>query len=106
MERRRYIRVNSKTEIHIYNGRDAISGYVNNISAGGLFFETSKEFYENQILNIVIIIANNGSHLSLKTMGVVIRTDESGIAIEFTDLDMDTFILLNKYINESIDYAV
>ncbi|NLI12454.1 hypothetical protein Pmgp_03103 [Pelotomaculum propionicicum] len=83
-----------------------MSGCAKNISAGGLYFETSEEFYKNQMLDIVIIIANNGSHLSLKTKGVVTRTEKDGIAIEFIDLDMDTFILINKYVYDSTEYTV
>lgn len=106
MERRRYTRVDLKTGIFIYDGKDIVSGCVNNISLGGLFLETDKKFYKNQMLDIIIIISNDGSHLSLKIKGVVTRTEKNGIALEFFDLDMDTFILLSKYISDSTEYAV
>ncbi|MFP4039571.1 MAG: PilZ domain-containing protein [Desulfosudaceae bacterium] len=87
-------RVKAKME---YDGR-SIEGEVLNLSLKGMLVDTDINIPENQELAIKVYLSGTTSEVNLNMKGEVVRSDQTGVAIEFREIDLDSFIHLRSVV--------
>lgn len=105
MEKRRFRRVAFQAMASVQCGQKSFSGMVDNLSMKGMFVLT-KEIVQCDIpLEISIVLSGTSSVLSIKAKGVALRQEDSGIAIKFLELDVDSFVHLRNVVAMNSDDA-
>lgn len=89
-------RINFNTEAEIIWNEQKITGPIKNLSLNGLFLVTDKDIPVDEKVTIKISLASTHSDISVITHGVVKRHDDEGIAVQFTDMELDSFIFLRN----------
>jgi Tfp pilus assembly protein PilZ len=98
MEKRELVRVAFDIEAIIkYEGR-TFSGKVDNLSLKGMFIQTSEKFKLYDTIQITIHLAGETSDLEINLNGLIVRTTEQGIGIQFEKVDLDSFIHLRNIV--------
>lgn len=80
-----------------YNGK-TINGDVQNLSTNGMFMNTSESIPVDTPVEVSIYLSGSTSELSLKISGIVIRKEPSGIAVNFQEIEFDSFLHLRNII--------
>jgi len=90
-----------------YDGHTA-NGDVENLSTNGMFMNTSENIPINTDVEVSIYLSGTTSELSLKINGIVIRKDVKGVAVNFKEIEFDSFIHLKNIIefNTASDSAI
>lgn len=101
MEKRNNIRVQFHVRSIIKYNDLNIEGDVDNLSTGGMLVNAAGNVPINEPLNISILLYGSSSHLSLSIIGKAVRISEKGIAIKFTELDLDSFIHLRNIVSRN-----
>ena len=81
-----------------YKG-NSIEGELDNLSLNGLYIKTGEEIPEYSKIDVNIELSGDTSMLMIKIAGEVIRNDDNGIAIKFSNIDLDSFIHLKNIIS-------
>lgn len=103
MEKRSLSRVCYNIEAAIkYKGMD-FKGEVENISLNGMFIKTQKEIPVGEIIEIIMYLTGDTSSLSINLEGIVMRSDEKGIGLQYQKVDLDSFIHLRNIISYNIE---
>lgn len=68
---------------------------IKNLSAGGMFVKGNFSKEEGKCCRILIVQKGVSSDLSLQAIAKVIRKDDEGVALEFTSMPRDSYMLLN-----------
>ena len=105
MERRKNSRVPFQVMAAVQNGQISIKGMVDNLSMKGMFLTTMDTLSGDSPLEISIILSGSSSFLSIKLKGRMVRQTEAGIAIEFQEMDLDSFTHLRNIIAQNSDDA-
>jgi hypothetical protein len=103
MERRKYRRVPFEVTAAVQTDRISINGTVDNLSMNGMFLTTEKTVACDSPLEISIILSGSSSMLSIRLKGRVVRQTEAGIAVEFQEMDLDSFIHLRNILAQNSD---
>jgi hypothetical protein len=101
MEKRSNIRVLFHVRSVLKYGDDIIEGEVENLSTGGMLFKTAAKIPAHEYVDITIYLYGSSSNLTLNMSGRVKRTTGRGIAIKFTELDLDSFIHLRNIVSRN-----
>ena len=103
-ERRARERVDFNIQATIkHNGQSVTSTLTRDLSPTGLYMEVDETLPEGTECDINIDITGISTELILDLSGKVAREDPGeGMAIEFTDLDLDTNIFLQHLASNSI----
>lgn len=104
MEKRKHQRVSFQAEAVVRDKDLAASGKIDNLSMKGLFLKASADVGDDP-LQITILLSGTSSKLSIELRGKVIRKAENGMAIEFIDMDLDSFILLKNVVSYNSEDA-
>lgn len=67
---------------------------IKNLSLSGLFVEGDFENYEGTCCYVDIFQSGTSTELNLHTSAKVVRKDVTGIAVEFTSMTYDSYMLL------------
>jgi hypothetical protein len=78
-----------------------IEGEVANLSTGGMLLKTDENLPLNEIVDISIFLYGSSSNLSLNMTGKIVRNTDEGIAIKFSELDLDSFIHLRNIVSRN-----
>ena len=105
MEKRRHKRVAFGTEAVVRSGDVSISGTVSNLSMKGMLVATKDRLPGNDILEIEIVLSGSSTKLAIEVKGKLIRQTEEGIAVEFTEMDLDSFMHLKNVVAYNSDDA-
>ena len=105
MERRKNRRVPFQVIATVQTGPISTNGMVDNLSMKGMFLSTREILSSGSPLEISIILSGSSSLLSIKLKGRVVRQTEAGIAIEFQEMDLDSFTHLRNIIAQNTDDA-
>lgn len=105
MERRKNRRVPFQVIATAQTEQISIKGMVDNLSMKGMFLTTKEILSDGSPLEISIILSGSSSFLSIKLKGRVVRQTEAGIAIEFQEMDLDSFTHLRNIIAQNSDDA-
>ncbi len=103
MEKRKYSRVLFRAEANVQCGENTISGTVDNLSMKGIFLNTTVSIPNDFPLDISIVLSGSSTVLSIFIKGRAVRHTDSGIAIEFSEMDLDSFIHLKNVVTYNSD---
>ncbi|MFP4444721.1 MAG: PilZ domain-containing protein [Desulfosudaceae bacterium] len=81
-----------------YNGQ-LIEGEVRNLSLKGMLVATDVRIPRDTELAIHIFLSGTTSEVDLAMKGSVVRSDETGAAIVFKEIDLDSFIHLRSVVS-------
>jgi len=99
-KQREYQRLKAKSEIDVVVDNKVIQTDTCDISASGLYINTTGKFETDK--NVRIVFSVPGVDKSFKLQGTIVRVEENGIAIEFENITpyfkgiLDTIIWENK----------
>ena len=82
--------VNYATQSSVYKD------FIKNISAGGVFIETSMPFSGGQEVSLTFPLPNQKEHI--KIIGKVVRISDQGIGVKFRTVNQDQEKLINALI--------
>ncbi|OHD69681.1 MAG: hypothetical protein A2W19_16680 [Spirochaetes bacterium RBG_16_49_21] len=101
MEKRSNIRVHFHVRSVVKYKDDIIEGEVQNLSTGGMLFKTAEQIPLHEGVDITIHLYGSSSNLTLNMSGRVMRKTDQGIAIKFTELDLDSFVHLRNIVSRN-----
>jgi hypothetical protein len=81
-----------------YNGR-TINGEVDNLSINGMYVNTEEKIPVDKEVEVSIYLSGTTSELSLKINGIIIRQDDKGVAVKFTQIGFDSYVHLRSIID-------
>ncbi len=92
-ERRKNTRFPIKSEVVLHKNEDKreSKGVLKNLSINGAFIKTDSDFKPFEKIHILISVDRNGKQLSADIDAEVSRCDNTGIGIQFRNMDMKTF---------------
>jgi ribosomal protein S1 len=99
MEKRKHQRVPFHAEATVKNKGTVISGKVDNLSMRGMFLNTEARLTDNDQVDITILLTGSSTQLSIDLTGTVVRQTETGIAVLFKEMDLDSFIHLRNVVS-------
>ncbi len=105
-KQREYQRLESKTNIDVVIGDKLIQSDSRDISASGLFINTSGKFETDKDVRVVFSIP--GVEKPFKLQGVVVRAEKTGVAVRFENITpyfkkiLDDVIWANKQKDEGL----
>lgn len=105
MEKRKHRRVLFKSEAIVRSGESTILGTIDNLSMKGMFLTTGDKLLGSDILYIEILLTGSSSKLEIRLKGRKVRQTNSGVAIEFTEMDLDSFTHLRNLVAYNSDDA-
>jgi len=71
---------------------------VDNLSTHGMFVKTGENIPVSTAVEATIYLEGSSSSLSIELAGTVVRRQEDGIAVNFTSIDLDSFIHLKNIV--------
>lgn len=98
MEKRSFTRVMFQTDAVVSYEGGTISGKVENLSMNGMFLRTPEKIPRDTLLAIRVSLSGATSELSIQLKGIVVRPGEDGAAIQFKEMDLDSFIHLKNVV--------
>jgi hypothetical protein len=102
MERRKNRRVPFQVLATVRTGQIGIKGTVDNLSMKGMFLATRETLPGGSPVEISISLSGSSS-LSIELEGRAVWQTEAGIAIEFREMDLDSFTHLRNIIAQNSD---
>ena len=99
MEKRSFDRITFQTKAIVRSKDATVIGIVENLSLDGIFLKTPEKLNLNRIVKIELLITGTSSQLSILLDGKIMRHENVGMAIQFRDIDMDTFFHLKNIIS-------
>jgi hypothetical protein len=99
MEKRNFDRIPFQTKAIVRSKDATVIGIVDNLSLDGIFLKTPEKLHLNRIVKIELLITGTSSQLSILLDGKIMRHENLGMAIQFKDIDMDTFFHLKNLIS-------
>jgi len=103
MEKRKNRRVPFEVAATVLSGPIIIDGTVDNLSMNGMFLNTRERLSGDCPLEVSITLSGSSSTLSIKFKGRALRQTETGIAIQFQEMDLDSFIHLRNIVANNSD---
>jgi hypothetical protein len=102
-ERREFTRVDVKMEVEVSGGLCGILGVSHDVSLKGIFVacDTSRldEMDVGRDCRITIFLGEReGEGLRIEANGAILRVEESGVGIEFSDMEKDSFDHLHNLV--------
>ncbi len=97
-ERRNFTRVLFRGEAELRCENKSVRGELNNLSLRGMLVTSAEPCPLGKPVAIRIQLTGATSEVSIRVTGIVVRQQEGEIAIEFTGMDLDSFILLKNVI--------
>lgn len=98
MEKRKYRRVPFHAEAIVKDGKTTITGTVDNLSMKGMLLCNPQAGVTGNVLEIRIVLSGSTSELSIDVKGKAIRQTDKGIAVEFSEMGLDSFTHLRNVI--------
>ena len=95
-EKRKHVRkpflmaVDYSTQDHVYKD------FIQDISAGGVFIQTSMPFTVGQEVSLTFPLPNYRKHL--KIVGEVVRSTKHGVGVKFKVADQDQEAIINSFL--------
>jgi hypothetical protein len=104
MEKRKHKRVSFQAEAVVRDKDLTAGGKIDNLSMKGMFLKAAADVSEDP-LQITILLSGTSAKLSIELRGKVVRKAHNGMAIEFIDMDLDSFILLKNVVSYNSEDA-
>ncbi|SFM66322.1 PilZ domain-containing protein [Thermodesulforhabdus norvegica] len=99
-DRRRFSRVRFQAEavVSLRPHNVTTTGRIRDLSLKGMYVSTEKSFPQGSGVDVTILARTPAAELTLKLDGRVLRSEPEGMALEFSKMDLDTFIHLKNII--------
>ncbi len=98
-EKRRHSRVVFTRTVRLFDGDAKLGEYaVRNLSIGGLFLEGASDVEPGRMLRIELHETGQTSSLILNFYGRTTRVGAGGIAVEFVEMEDDSFMFLQTMV--------
>lgn len=104
MEKRKHQRVSFQAEAMVAGNDLAVGGKIDNLSMKGMFLKATGDV-GNDPLRITILLSGSSSKLAIELRGKVVRKADDGMAIEFMEMDLDSFIHLKNVVSYNSEDA-
>lgn len=116
MEKESEKRTKTRVEFHTtaeiaYKGK-TIKGPIINLSLKGLFLQTDEKTDLGARVKVTVRLSGSSTDLSIKIDAEIIRIEDDGIALEFKEMELDSFIHLrnivfyaDKELHEYLEFA-
>ena len=98
MEKRKHKRVPFQAEAVVRDRDLTVSGKIENLSMKGLFLKAAAADVGTGPLEVTILLSGSSSKLSIELTGKVVRKTENGMALQFLEMDLDSFIHLKNVV--------
>lgn len=92
------VQLSAVVNIKIANQLFAAGTNLRDISLDGINISIDKPLPVNHICDLEIVISGPSSDLTLRTKGRILRQDQNGAAVKFTELDIDTYLHLKNLV--------
>lgn len=92
MEKRKFERVDLRTEAIIRHRGVTFRGEVENLSLKGLFVRTDHKLPMDEQVDVSMLFYGSSSELSLSLEAIVVRTTDDGIGFNFRKIDIDSLV--------------
>jgi hypothetical protein len=97
-DKRRGTRVRFNVNAELSYDDKTVRGEVRNLSLKGMLVDVDTTIPENTDLFITIYLAGSSSTLTLNMKGLVVRSDQNGLAVLFQEIDVESFIHLRSVV--------
>lgn len=98
MEKRKFTRIPFNVEAVVERNGRTVRGIVNNLSMKGMFLDTDGKMDGDGPIDITILLSGSSSELSIQLKGTVVRKTDEGFAVEFMEIDLDSFMHLKNVV--------
>ena len=99
MEKRYFARIPFQTKAIVRSKDATVIGIVENLSLDGIYLKTPEKLRLNRIVKIELLFTGTSSQLSILLDGKIMRHENTGMAIQFKNIDMDAFLHLKNLIS-------
>jgi hypothetical protein len=99
MEKRSFARIPFPTKAIVRSKDATVIGIVENLSLDGIFLKTPEKLRLNRIVKIELLFTGTSSQVSILLNGKIMRHENTGMAIQFKNVDMDAFFHLRNLIS-------
>ncbi len=105
-ERRQHFRVAFKVEAELaIQGSSYRAEEINNLSLGGCLLPIVEELAPGTACRVMIKMGGPSSELTISLNGEVLRSDEKGVAVKFTNMDPDCLLHLQNIVRHNAPYS-
>lgn len=99
MDRREYSRAIFRSYAELTAADLAAAGDVTDLSMNGMFVATDRAIPAGADVTAEIRLTGANSKLSIRCRGRVARCGDSGVAVTFEDMDLDSFVHLKHLVS-------
>src|SRR5689334_5320896 len=92
VQKRKFDRVECRTEALISYCNTSFKGEVENLSLKGLFVKTDRKIELNENVGVTVFFAGNSGQMSFSLQGKVVHVGDNGIGINFQKIDMNSLV--------------
>lgn len=105
-EQRNFTRcpVHARTEVRLDNGL-LMEGESRNVSLNGMLITSERLLPVGNTCRVALMLHGNVDNFRIEMHGQVVRVDEAGIAIEFSQIDLESLEHLRKLVLYNADDA-
>ena len=103
MEKRAFNRIAFQAKALVRAKDTTVIGVIENLSLNGIFLKTPEKLRENRAVRIELLFTGTSSQLSILLNGTILRHENTGMAVKFTNIDLDAFFHLNNLIRYNTD---
>ncbi|MBI5446838.1 MAG: PilZ domain-containing protein [Deltaproteobacteria bacterium] len=105
MNQRKRTRVSARKEATIVRGGAAVHAEVVNLSLKGCLLEVDEAFAarSREAVSVVIHLEPDAPEFDIKVQGRIVRAEEGSIAIEFTEIALESFKHLVRLVQYNAD---
>ena len=103
MEKRAFNRIAFQAKALVRAKDTTVIGVIENLSLSGIFLKTPEKLRENRVVRIELLFTGTSSQLSILLNGTILRHENTGMAVKFTNIDLDAFFHLNNLIRYNTD---
>jgi hypothetical protein len=97
-DKRNKTRVEFRSEATVSHDNTRITGSISNLSLKGLFLFTDAKLPLNTPVDVSISLSGSTTNLTINISGTIIRIEKDGFAVEFMEMELDSFIHLRNII--------
>lgn len=99
-EKRKFSRVPFRLKAFVNCRATSIKGEVENLSLNGMLLATDMKLQAKDPVEVTIYLSGteNPLEVALRILGTVVRTEDKGIVLQFTEMDPDSFGRLKNII--------
>lgn len=78
-----------KGEVRLPSGV-LLEGQTQDVSLKGVWFATERSLPVGNLVKVCLVLSSGDEHYHIETQGRVVRVDQGGMGIEFTEIDSES----------------